>query len=129
MRLLLDTQVVLWAMVSPQRLPLTLTNQLEEGDTEVYVSVASCWEIAIKYALGKLALPDEPAVYLPPQFIRHGMVPLPVGLTHALAVGAMPPHHNDPFDRLIIAQATIETLHTVTSDRKFVPYGIPLTLI
>ncbi len=129
MKLLLDTQVLLWAMASPQRLPGPVREQLQDGEVEVFVSVASCWEIAIKYAIGKLPLPAAPAVYLPPQLARHRIVPLPVGLSHVLEVGTLPAHHSDPFDRLLIVQARVEGLHTITSDRQFEAYAIPMTLL
>jgi PIN domain nuclease of toxin-antitoxin system len=88
----------------------------------VVVSVAAVWEIAIKRALGKLDAPDD----LEAQLAKHDFSTLPISVRHALAAGALKRHHNDPFDRMLIAQAMLEGLTIVTRDSRFGQYGVPL---
>lgn len=124
MKLLLDTQTWLWMQVSPERLntdALTLVSQVEQ---ELLLSAASSWEIAVKYALGKLALPVPPLEYVPDRMRSSGVGGLAVTHTHALAAGALPPHHRDPFDRLLVAQAQLEDLTILTADRMLERYGV-----
>jgi len=80
------------------------------------LSAASSWEIAIKYALGRLTLPDEPARYVPDRMRRSAVDGLAVAHAHALAVATLPPLHRDPFDRLLVAQAQLEGLPIITAD-------------
>ncbi len=88
--------------------------------------LASAWEIVIKYARGKLWPPDPPVVYVPEGMRANGVRALPIAQAHALAVVALPPHHRDPFDRLVIAQARIEDLTLVTADPAIERYDVPL---
>jgi len=84
--------------------------------------VASVWEIAIKAALGQLSpVPDLAAT-----IEAHGFVPLEITVAHAVAAGALPLHHRDPFDRMLVAQAQIEGMVIVSRDRRFAPYGVPV---
>lgn len=83
---------------------------------------ASAWEISIKKALGKLAAPDD----LEQQVLASGFLPLPIGIAHGLAAGQLARHHEDPFDRMLIAQAQAEGLTIVTRDRRFDAYGVAL---
>lgn len=122
MKYLLDTQVWLWLQVSPDRVSEKVLARLRQPDCEPFFSAASCWEIAIKFALGKLPLPEPPAGYVPKRISSSGVESLPVQPTHALRVASLPMHHRDPFDRLLIAQAQVEKLILVTADRKFEPY-------
>lgn len=123
MRLLVDTQILLWLLGDPGRLSAHQSQALADGGNEVLVSVASIWEIAIKVGLGKLQIPlsDFPA-----KLEAVGMEVLPIALPHALAAASMPRHHGDPFDRMIIAQARIEGLIIVTADRQFARYDVPM---
>lgn len=119
MRLLLDTQVFLWAMANDDRLLPQARELLEEAD-EVHVSAASIWEIAIKARLGKLKADTDRLVEMSEQA---GFVELPVTSRHAARVARLPDHHTDPFDRLLVAQAMTEPLLLVTVDRQLAAYG------
>lgn len=116
MRILLDTHCWLWLQVSPDRLAPVVHDLLVEPENELYLSVASAWEIAVKWSLGKLPLPAPPAEYVPSRLERQGVAALPVELRHALRVAALPRHHRDPFDRLLIAQAQLDDLYLLTAD-------------
>jgi PIN domain nuclease of toxin-antitoxin system len=122
--ILLDTQCWLWWLVSPEKLSPSALDQLADGENTLLLSAASSWEIAIKYALGKLPLPEPPETFVPSRIARDGVTPLPVEHTHALRVSALPLHHRDPFDRLIIAQAQIEAVPVMTVDPVFLRYGV-----
>src|SRR5687767_11802843 len=110
MKVLLDTQCWLWMAASPERLSASARSLVERYDLELYLSAASAWEIAIKHALGKLRLPEDPVRYVPKRIASMHILPLPIDHDHALRVATLPPHHRDPFDRLLIAQAQIEDL-------------------
>ena len=120
MRLLLDTHVLLWAVLNHPR--LTATQAQAISGAELYVSAASVWEIGIKRALGKLDVPGE----LFDIAVDSGCRPLPITWAHAEAAAALPPHHSDPFDRMLIAQARCEGLHLASSDAKLAAYGVDL---
>ncbi len=93
--------------------------------TQVWVSAATAWEIAIKTALGRLEMGEPPEICLPREMERSAFSELPVSVAHALAVRALPPHHQDPFDRLLIVQAQIEQLSLVTADPLVTRYDVP----
>jgi PIN domain nuclease of toxin-antitoxin system len=119
MRLLLDTQVFIWAVTDDKRLTAKARKTMREA-THIYVSAASIWEIAIKSRLGKLD--GEPGLFV--QAVEEsGFDPLPVSLSHAAAVHALPLHHHDPFDRLLVAQAVTEPLILLTADRLLLHYS------
>lgn len=120
MRLLLDTHVLLWAVLNDPRLTDAQAQAISEG--EPYLSAASVWEIGIKRAIGKLDVPEE----LFDIAVDAGCRPLPISWTHAEAAAMLPPHHADPFDRMLIAQARCEGLSLASSDRKLVPYDVDL---
>ena len=124
MRILLDTHVWLWWLTEPERLPSTIREAMEDGNNILFLSVASSWEIAIKYGLGKLPLPETPDAYVPKRMRRDGVRSLPIEHRHALSVASLPPHHRDPFDRLLIAQSLAEDLPIATVDPKFEAYGV-----
>jgi PIN domain nuclease of toxin-antitoxin system len=128
LRLLLDTYVWLWMVARPDRLGADARAALEDHESTLFLSAASVWEMAIKYALGKLALPEPPALFVPPRLSRDGVLPLPVELRHAAAVAQTPLHHRDPFDRLIVAQAEAEDLILCTADAALTAYGVPVLL-
>lgn len=122
----MDTAVWLWAQTRPERLGKKaerLLSSVPAGD-EVFLSAVSSWEISIKFYLGKLPLPEPPSVYVPSRL--GGMHSLAVTHAHALAAGELPPHHRDPFDRLLIAQARLEGMTVLTADRVFARYGVPV---
>lgn len=126
MRILIDTQCWLWMQVSPGRFAESARELLADPGNEVLLSAASSWEIAIKYALGKLPLPAPPREYVPSRLAGSGTLSLPIQHAHTLRAGALPPHHRDPFDRLLIAQAELEKLTLLTADRQLAPYGVAI---
>ena len=124
MRILLDTQCWLWMLASPERFSTDARARLTAAENELFLSVASAWEIVIKHALGKLGLPVEPGEYVPSRLAASRVTPLPIHLSHALQVGRLPRHHRDPFDRLLIAQAKVEGLVILTAYPQFGPYDV-----
>ena len=124
MRLLLDTQVWLWMVVAPERLSPAARRLVASEDNELILSAASSWEIAIKHALGKLQLPGKPEALAPQWMERTGVTQLAVLHRHALHVASLPPHHRDPFDRLLIAQAQVEDVAVLTADAHFERYEV-----
>lgn len=121
MRLLLDTHALLWWLADDPKLGRAAREAIADPDAIVHVSAASLWEIAIKANLGKLDLGGaDLAVEVP----ANGFVELPIGARHALAAGALPRHHDDPFDRMLVAQAQLEDLVVVSRDPTFPRYGV-----
>jgi PIN domain nuclease of toxin-antitoxin system len=123
---LLDTMVWLWSVGPTDNIGRDGLGILSSGGEEIHLSVASAWEIVIKAARGNLRLPIAPTRYVPDRLARQGIHPLPVTLTHSLRVYDLPPHHADPFDRLIIAQALTENMVVLTSDRIFEKYPVEI---
>jgi PIN domain nuclease of toxin-antitoxin system len=119
-RLLVDTHVLIWALAEPERLGDAACDALRDGRNEVLVSAASVWEIAIKQAAGKLVAPDD----LLDVTAAAGFGSLPITARHAILAGSLPDHRRDPFDRMLIAQARVESLTVVTRDERFARYGI-----
>ena len=113
-------------IAEPERFRAEMAAMLENPANDLLLSSASSWEIAIKHSLGKLPLPAPAEKYVPEQIAKTGVTPLPIEHSHALRVGALPSHHRDPFDRLLVAQAQLEGVTLVTADRQFEPYGIPI---
>lgn len=122
MRLLLDTDAVLWWLADSERLGRAARRAIDDGRNEVYVSAVSACEMAIKSSLGKLRTPPD----LEDQITKNYFVPLPITVEHAVAVQELPFHHRDPFDRILIAQARCEGLTLVSGDRRFSAYEVPL---
>ncbi len=123
MNLLLDTNAWFWWRIEPHRLRREPYALIEDRVNAVFLSVVSSWEVAIKHAQGKLSLPS-PESYIPNALVQDGFVSLDVRLAHVLRAGALPMHHKDPFDRLLIAQAQLEDLAIVTADRRFSKYAV-----
>ncbi len=121
MRLLLDSHVAVWWLADDVRLARRTHAKISAAD-EVFVSVVTAWELGIKQAAGKIALPDD----LVPQLIAAGFEMLAVKTDHAVAAPRLPLHHRDPFDRMLIAQARSEQLAIVTSDQQFALYDVDL---
>ncbi len=126
MNLLLDTHAFLWFLVDDLRLRSATRQLVADPLNDVFVSAASAWEIAIKASLGKLVVPPDVATWLPVQLATSRLTPLAITVAHAAAVERLPPHHADPFDRLLIAQARAESLSVVTSDPQFERYDVRL---
>jgi len=118
---LLDTCVFLWASFEPAKLSSSAIDALSEGD-ELHLSAASAWEIAIKFAQDRLPLPASPERFVPEAAGLLGAQELAVRSAHAFKAGALPRHHPDPFDRLLIAQAIAEHLTIITPDPAFKKY-------
>lgn len=122
MALLLDTQAFLWWVTDDARLSKRAARAI--AGTECLLSVASCWEMAIKVGLGKLTIPGTPARFIQQQLEVNGFGLLPISLEHASRVAALPFHHRDPFDRLLAAQALAEEMPLVSADTVFPRYGV-----
>jgi PIN domain nuclease of toxin-antitoxin system len=120
--LLLDTHVALWWFDNPSILSEKAHSAIAEGENLVFISAAVAWEIAIKKALGKLDAPDN----LEEVMAEENFQPLPITIAHALAVAALPPIHQDPFDRMQIAQAKAENLTLISRDALIRQYEISL---
>lgn len=126
MKILLDTQCWLWMLSAPERFSSHARALVVATENELCLSAASAWEIAIKYALGKLQLPEPPARYVPSRLRETRTSPLAVEHGHALRVAELPPHHRDPFDRLLIAQAQVEDLPILTADPVLSQYDVEI---
>lgn len=113
MAFLLDTHTLIWALSAPERLPGAVRHLIEDPNNAIFVSAASAWEIAIKTALGKL---DFPLATLPKALNDCDFAELPISVAHTLQLSALPQHHRDPFDRLLIAQAIAEGMTLVSRD-------------
>ncbi len=120
--LLLDTHIVLWWLADNPRLPEEVRVRIADPDSLIFVSAASIWEIGIKRAIGKLEAPAELVAVIH----EEGFLGMPVELLHAETASLLPPHHRDPFDRMLIAQSMLEQMTVVTADRRFESYGIEL---
>lgn len=123
-RFLLDTHVWLWMQTEPERIAAETRAIIDTVDNELLLSAASSWEIAIKYRIGKLPLPEPPHTYVPERLRRSDTTPLAVEHAHALRVAELPEHHKDPFDRLIIAQAQLLEMPVITADETFDSYEV-----
>ncbi len=126
MRFLIDTHCWLWWFLSPERLSKHAIEFISNSKNDVVFSVVSTWEIAIKVKLGKLKLPSLPKDYIPKRLTSQRMTILAIENLHALRTADLPFHHNDPFDRLLIAQAQVEQLPILTTDPLFSRYEIEI---
>lgn len=120
MQLLLDTHVVLWALSAPERLSAASRAALASGKNTLHLSATSLWEIEIKKGLGKLRLPPQ----FEDELERLRLTELPVRLAHARELRKLPSHHTDPFDRMLVAQARVESLVIVTADPNVRAYPV-----
>jgi PIN domain nuclease of toxin-antitoxin system len=123
-RLLLDTHAFLWFVWDDPQLSGAAKTAIEDPTNQKLVSVASCWEIAIKAGSGKLTLDAPAAIFIPRELARNGFDLLDITLAHATGVETLPPHHKDPFDRLLLVQAQMESLPIVSVDGAFDHYGV-----
>lgn len=122
MRLLLDTHILLWWLSDDPLLPVVALEAIASPDIEVLVSAATAWEIAIKKAAGRLEAPDDLLDVLD----DNAFETMPISAAHALMAGGLPPHHSDPFDRVLIAQANAANLTLVSVDSRFPQYDVDL---
>lgn len=125
MKLLLDTQLLLWAAGQPEHLSSRARRLLNDSDNELLFSAASLWEITIKTGLGRDDFRVEPRV-LRRALLDNGYVEVPVTSEHAVSVDALPPLHKDPFDRLLLAQAFVEGITLLTADAQLARYRGPV---
>ena len=126
MRLLLDTHAWVWIGSNPERFSDRTRSILEAAETDLLLSAASAWEIAVKHARGKLKLPVPPREYVETRLQHTRTLPLSVTHVHALRSAELPRHHRDPFDRLLVAQAQIEGLRIVTADPQIRRYDVEI---
>jgi PIN domain nuclease of toxin-antitoxin system len=121
LRLLLDTHVLLWWLADDRKLAKAGREVIANPDNDVHVSSASVWEAAINVALGRLEIELDD---LEDAIVQNGFRPLPIGFRHAVTAGRLPSVHGDPFDRMLVAQASVEELRVVSHDRVFERYGL-----
>ena len=126
MNLLLDSCTLIWLASESGRLSEAVTAAINDPASVLHVSHASLWEITLKHGAGKLALPDPPRHWWGEQMRRWGLVELPLSAEALLRGSELPPHHKDPFDRVILAQAQMEGMRVVSPDGAFPAYGISL---
>jgi PIN domain nuclease of toxin-antitoxin system len=126
MKLLVDTHVFIWWDAEPAKLPSQILALCEDRANTVLLSVASLWEMQIKVQLGKLKLTLPLATLVINQQQTNGVEVLPITVEHVLALDDLPPHHKDPFDRMLIAQATAEDATLITNDPVFPKYSVKL---
>jgi len=124
MRVLLDTHAFLWWITEDRRLSARAREVMTDGGNDLLLSAASGWEIAIKASLGRITLPVPIDRFLSEQLQRNGIGTLPIEMSHALRVHAIPLLHRDPFDRLLVAQAQLEKLRILTSDPQIAQYDV-----
>jgi len=122
LKLLLDTHAALWFLSGDDRLSENARRHLTDDTNRVLLSAAVVWEIAIKRSLGKLVVPDEYLSLL----LGAGVQPLAISVEHACTVEHLPPHHRDPFDRMLVSQATIEGGALISRDDALRPYDVTL---
>lgn len=125
MKLLLDTHLLLWAAGEPRRLPAAARKLINNPRNELFFSAASLWEITIKRRLGREDFRVDPRL-LRRGLLENGYVELPISGVHAVAVDGLPPIHKDPFDRLLAAQAAVESITLLTADPTLAQYPGPI---
>ncbi|MDZ8238096.1 MAG: type II toxin-antitoxin system VapC family toxin [Nostoc sp. ChiQUE01a] len=126
MKLLLDTQCWLWWFAQPEYLNEVAIAHIADETNELWLSVASVWEIGIKVSIGKLPLPDPLENYISSRMTLLAMRSLEIRASHAIQTAKLPLHHRDPFDRMLIAQAQIEEMTLVSADSMFNQYDVSL---
>jgi PIN domain nuclease of toxin-antitoxin system len=125
MKLLLDTHLLLWAAGKPNRLPATARKLIDNPANELLFSAASVWELAIKRGLGRSDFQADPRL-LRRGLLDNGYTELPILSDHVVAMESLPPIHKDPFDRLLVAQATVEGITLLTADSIVAEYPGPV---
>jgi PIN domain nuclease of toxin-antitoxin system len=128
MKILLDTQCWLWWLAAPEKLSQSARRRIADKRNIVYLSAASSWEIAIKYSIGKLPLPEPPMQFIPKRLARDAITALAIEVMHTLHVADLPRHHKDPFDRILISQSIKEDIPIMTVDKQFELYEANILL-
>jgi PIN domain nuclease of toxin-antitoxin system len=126
MRVLVDTHTFLWALLKDHRLSARARQVLTSGEHELYFSLVSLWEIAVKMKIGKLNTVGSSVSYIRDEMVEYGMELLPIRYEHILQLERLPLHHSEPFDRLLIAQGIAESLPILTHDSEFPAYPVKL---
>jgi len=124
MRYLLDTTIFVWSLREPEKLNKDALGILENDSQEVFLSAVSSWEVVIKSAIGQLTLPKEPAQFIAEALAKFALQSLSISHVHSLAVGELPQHHRDPFDRMLVAQARSENMVLMTADMLMEKYPV-----
>lgn len=124
MRLILDTHAFLWFVLKDSKLSPAAIALISDLSNEVLISPASYWEIAIKVSLGKYQIPGSFQIWIERQLLINSFETLPIQIAHAAKVAALPFHHRDPFDRLLIAQALTENIPIISVDNRFDQYSV-----
>ncbi|HZK89174.1 MAG TPA: type II toxin-antitoxin system VapC family toxin [Stellaceae bacterium] len=124
MRILLDTHVLIWWLLDDTAIPAGARAAITDEMNDMLVSAATAWEISIKYKSGKLPNIAPLMISLETAILDEGFTGLPITLRHAELAGGLPPHHKDPFDRMLIAQALAESLTLISHERLFDRYGV-----
>lgn len=124
MKALLDTHAFLWWIADDPRLSHTARALIGDGESALFLSAASGWEIVIKMRLGRLEVRGDPENFVFEQLALNDIAVLPISMNHALRTAALPDHHRDPFDRMLVAQSQIEQLPIVTADPLIARYAV-----
>ena len=122
-RLLLDTHIWLWMRQDKDRVPSPVRRRISKDSVSLYLSAACAMEMSIKTSIGKLRIDGSVSEFIA-RLLSEGVTPLPMTIDHALAAGALPLHHRDPFDRTLVAQAQVEGLTLVTADPRIMQYDV-----
>jgi PIN domain nuclease of toxin-antitoxin system len=126
LKVLLDTHAFLWAITDDPKLTPLARRIFSAGDNELFLSVASVWEMLTKVQIGKLPFPKSPGAYIKQEMARNNVRPLPILMTHALHLERLPRHHRDPFDRILVSQSVVEGMPLLSADPQLKNYGAAL---
>jgi len=124
MKFLLDTHTFLWWIRDDSQISAKALELLGDSQNDLHWRTASTWEVAIKFALGRLPLPVAPAAFLPAELRKNPIESLPIGDTHAFQAGLLPRRHRDPFGRMLVARAQVETLGLISNDPQIHLYNV-----
>jgi PIN domain nuclease of toxin-antitoxin system len=124
MRVLIDTHAFLWWDLDDERLSASAHDVMQNGRNQVFVSAGSVWEVAIKASKGRLDLPTDTRSYVSDRLRRYRWTPLPIAVAHGVQAATLPPIHGDPFDRVLVAQAQLESMPIVTTDPAITRYDV-----
>lgn len=124
MNILIDTCAFVWVLQEPERLSAGAKDVFQSRGTTAYLSAVSVWELAVKYRLGKIKLPDVPAAFVPEAMRRLNLEPLDLDVEAAVLAAELDDHHGDPFDRMLVCQALHHGLTILTPDRLIRRYGV-----
>jgi PIN domain nuclease of toxin-antitoxin system len=125
-KLLLDTHTFLWWITDDPQLSAKARELIGNGHNALFWSAASSWEVSIKYALGRIPLPESPEQFLPAQIEKNRIESLPIIDAHAFRAGQLPHHHRDPFDRMLVAQAQVESMTLLSNDQQLNHYNVEI---